>query len=283
MKPRVSVVINTRNEEANLPYALRSVATWVDEIVVVDMESEDGTVEIAESFGAKVFSHAPLGFADPARAFAVNKSTCDWILLLDADELVPRPLSAHLLEMAATDRADVADIAMRNFLLGAELGYTKWGPHQSRHKRFFKRNSVRMTAKIHNYYEPLKGTRIERLPAQPDLCLIHFNYVDIEQFLSKLNRYTSIEAEEALARGETTYALQAIFLALKEAVSRYFRSQGYRDGWRGLYLSLLMGVYRLVAQAKLTELRASGSRDSVLAHYNLFAEEILDDYDEYRA
>ena len=87
---RISVVINTLNEERRLPYALRSVQDWVDEIVVVDTHSDDKTVEIAEEFGARIFTHERVGYADPARAFAFARATGDWILILDADELVPR-------------------------------------------------------------------------------------------------------------------------------------------------------------------------------------------------
>ena len=76
-EPEISVVINTLNEEHNLPYCLRSVVSWAADIVVVDMQSSDGTRGIAERYGARVYLHEPLGFADPARAFAVSKARCD--------------------------------------------------------------------------------------------------------------------------------------------------------------------------------------------------------------
>src|SRR5262245_29586580 len=103
MAPGISVVINTRNEEKNLPHALRSVRPWVDEIIVVDMCSEDRTVEIARSFGAKTFPHEPLGYCEPARAFALGQATQPWVLILDADEMVPAPLSRALRSAAAGD------------------------------------------------------------------------------------------------------------------------------------------------------------------------------------
>src|SRR5450759_1251360 len=93
MGTRISAVINTLNEERNLPFALRSVQDWVDEIVVVDMHSEDATRDIAKQYGARVFLHERLGYADPARAFALEQAVGDWILLIDADELIPAPLS----------------------------------------------------------------------------------------------------------------------------------------------------------------------------------------------
>ena len=100
MTQRISVVINTWNEEQNLPWSLGSVRSWADEIVVVDMHSQDRTREIAESFGAKVYLHEWLGFADPARAFAIAQATCDFVLLLDADEMIPKPLSRELQRIA---------------------------------------------------------------------------------------------------------------------------------------------------------------------------------------
>ena len=93
----ISVVINTLNEEKNLAYTLRSVQSWASEIIVVDMHSTDKTVEIAKTHGAKVFYHEPTGFVEPAQEFAVAQASHAWILLLDADEVVPKPLSERLL------------------------------------------------------------------------------------------------------------------------------------------------------------------------------------------
>ncbi|MGH9356058.1 MAG: glycosyltransferase family 2 protein, partial [Terriglobia bacterium] len=128
---RISVVINTFNEEKNLPYALRSVQTWADEIIVVDMHSEDRTVEIARQFGAKVYFHERMGFVEPARAFAIGQASGDWIMVLDADEIVPEPLSRKLIEIAHGDEGvDAARLPWVNYLLGAAIRHTGWGPSQ---------------------------------------------------------------------------------------------------------------------------------------------------------
>src|SRR5579883_1198418 len=118
MRPRISAVINTLNEEKNLPFALQSVCTWVDEIVVVDMHSTDRTLEIAREFGARIFLHEPMGFAEPARAFALARATGDWILLLDADEVVPFSLSRRLLSIAANNESDAVLIPWLNYVFG---------------------------------------------------------------------------------------------------------------------------------------------------------------------
>lgn len=277
--PRISVAINTRNEERRLPYALRSVRPWVDEIVVVDMESEDRTVDIARSFGAVVFSVPPMGYADPARAFALSKCTGDWILVLDADELVPPTLASRLRAIASGDVADVVMIPMWNYLLGAPLMATGWGPHQDVHPRFFRRGCVSASASIHAYLHVSRGARVVRLEASRELSIAHFNYVDITHFIEKLNRYTSIEAESRLARGEAGSAVSALLAGGREFLRRFLRQGGLRDGWRGYYLALLMAAYRVVTAAKIREMREVGGRDSVERAYLEEADRLLQEYE----
>ena len=93
---KISVVINTLNEEKNLPRVLASVKKLADEIVVVDMESNDKTREIARKAGARVFKHKRMGYVEPARNFAIGKAKSEWILILDADELVTETLAKKL-------------------------------------------------------------------------------------------------------------------------------------------------------------------------------------------
>lgn len=280
MAPRISVVINTLNEERNLPTALASVRPWADEIVVVDMHSDDRTVEIAREFGANVFFHPRVLAFDGARGFAVAQATGDWILILDADELVPPELSRTLTEIARSDAADVVVIPWLNYLLGAPLGHTGWGPHQDRHTRFLKRVYYRSTATIHALDElPAEG-RVLHLPYHPGQAIVHFNYLDATHFLEKLNRYTTIEAEQARTRGERATPRGTLVRAAKEFLRRYLRQKGYRDGWRGFYLSALMAFYRVATDVKLMELEVNGSRADVLDSYRSEAERILAGYGE---
>lgn len=126
-KPTISAAINTYNEERDLPFALRSISSWVDEIIVVDMHSTDRTREIAKEFGAKVFLHENVGFADPARAFALSKCKGEWILILDADEMIPKPLSDWLLNAAENNRGDVFRISRENYFFGEIMRHTRTG------------------------------------------------------------------------------------------------------------------------------------------------------------
>jgi glycosyltransferase involved in cell wall biosynthesis len=281
MGTRISAVINTLNEEKNLPYALRSVCTWVDEMVVVDMHSTDRTVDIARTFGAKVYLHKPENFVEPARAFAISLAAGDWIMILDADEIVTQPLSCKLCDIAKAN-GDISGVKIPrlNYLLGGPLYFTGWGPHQDKHIRFFKRGSVSADSAIHSALKPKPGARILDLPYQKDYAIVHFSYVNTSDFIERLNRYTTIEAMQASERGEYASHLRALLKGGREFVFRYFQSRGFRDGWRGFYLSLFMAFYRFAMCAKLEELHKMGNTEAVESIYSNEAEKLLGGYKE---
>jgi glycosyltransferase involved in cell wall biosynthesis len=281
MKSRISVVINTLNEEKNLPFALRSVQPWVDEIIVVDMHSEDRTVEIARGFGATVHLHPGPGFQYAPRAVALQQATSEWVLVLDADELIPIALSRDLQQLADSKEADVVLIPRINYLLGAPLRYSGWGPAQDHQMRFFRNGFVVGSSMAHRDFTPVEGARIKVLPFSGHNAIIHFNYVDSFHFIEKLNRYTSIEAKQAFEGGEQVTSLRAAFTGLREFLMRYLRAQGFRDGWRGFYLCAFMVFYRVAAAAKLQELRTAGPHDVIEARYRQEAEKILGPYGSY--
>jgi glycosyltransferase involved in cell wall biosynthesis len=280
MSIAISAVVNTLDAERFLAYALRSVAPWVAEIVVVDMESTDATVAVAERFGARVVPHPRTGFVEAARAFACAQARGTWLLVLDADEIVPPALARRLRAVAAGDEADVVRIARVNHLLGGALLHSGWNPERDRHTRFFKRGMVEHPAALHAGPRPVAGARTMTLA--PEEALVHFNYVDVDEFLGRLNRYTGVEAAQAFARGTRASRRAALAGAAREWLTRYVRHRGYRDGWRGFYLSLMMALSPIVTQAKLAELEAAGPRDATVRRYRDSAEEVLAGYEGWR-
>ncbi|MBU2833734.1 glycosyltransferase family 2 protein [Acidithiobacillus ferriphilus] len=278
MKQKISVVINTLNEERNLPYALRSIHSWADEIVVVDMHSEDRTVEIAKQYGAKVYFHERIAAFDGARQFAIEQANNDWVLLLDADELVPEPLSRTLIDMVASDQFDVVTIPRLNFLLGVPLMHTGWGPDQDKHPRLFKKDKLTISATIHEFITPTEGATILEIKYDSGMAIVHFNYTDTTHFIEKLNRYTTVEAQQAHERGERASVITFIYKPIKEFLNRYLRKGGFRDGWRGFYLSFAMAFYRISILSKIKELEVYESRETILKEYANQANRILAQY-----
>lgn len=275
MGPRISALISTYNEADNLPTAMASLTPWVDEIVVVDSESTDGTAALAERLGARVFPFPYTGTGDAARTLGVEKCTGDWILVLDADELVTTPLAARLRQIAEADEVDVVGIPRINYMLGAPVLHTGWGPEHETIQRFFRKGKLTPSPRIHQCLVPAADAREMRLPHEGEARLIHFNYLDATQFLEKLNRYTTQEARLAFEEGQRVTPLRSLRRMLYEFRMRYFKVKGYKDGWRGFYLSLMMAFYRLATDVKLRELHEVGDREAVRRRYKEEADRFL--------
>ncbi|MBI2843611.1 MAG: glycosyltransferase family 2 protein [Armatimonadetes bacterium] len=269
MNPKVSVLLNTLNEERNIRNCLESVK-WADEIVVVDMYSDDKTVQIAQEYTDKVFFHERMGYADPARQFALEQVSNDWILLVDADELIPRRLRDCILEIAACDQWDVVLIPRTNYFFGHAMKGANWGPMQDVVPRFFKRPAMRFSEQVHRFYHPDPTARVRTLNDE-SCAIIHFNYVDVEQFIEKLNRYTTIEANLARAQGRQLSLTRVLYEVIREVGGRFIVRKGYRDGFQGFLLSMLMASYHVSSALKLYLLNKYDSEE--------VSRKILDDYE----
>lgn len=283
MRAKITAIIHTLNEEANLANALRSVASWVDEVLVVDMHSDDLTVEIALSLGARVLLHERTGMVESARAFADAAAQGDWIFVLDADEIVPRPLSLRLRQIADGQLADACYLPRLNYFAGAPLLHSGWGPRQDRLLRFYRKGLVTHSNNIHTQPQLPPDCRTLTLASKPGLMLVHFNYLNASHFLTKLDRYTSLEAAQRMTAGRRPRAARMLLGPLAAFVKRYFAQQGFRDGWRGLYYALLMLVYRCTTEMKLRELSSVGEAGQVRARYQRLADELLAAYTEHGA
>jgi len=248
--PKISAVINTHNEEQNIRYCLETLQ-WCDEIIVVDMESEDKTVEIAKEYTDKIFNHPKVLAFDIARKDAVEKATGDWILLIDADEMVPKSLALILKEIASKNQVDIVEISYRHYIMGEWIKHSGWG--YTPHPRFFKRGKIVFCETIHNYMKKTDNAITFRVEPQNENCLFHFNYTDSAHFIEKLNRYTSIEACQFYKQQVKFSYCRLIKAAVREFYSRFIKMRGYKDGFRGFALSLMMSFYRVLSYIKLWE------------------------------
>lgn len=278
MKAKISVVINTLNEEANIGNAIRSVNQWADEIVVVDMHSNDATCEIAQNLDAKIYRYERVGFVEPARAFAVDQAQNSWVLILDADEMVTFSLSQALQSIALDDGADVVMIPRLNYDLAKPMMHSGSGPDQDRQTRFFKKGYLKISDQIHSGLHPVKDARVLKLRFSDGAYLAHFGFLDTSLYLEKLMRYTNVEAAQAFQRGERVTTIGMFLKAVKVFGHRYILCQGYRDGWRGLHMALFLFMYRLATFCKLRQLHSVGDTVMVRAACQNVANQIVDSY-----
>lgn len=244
---KISAILVVKNEEKNIKRALSSVKGLVDEIVVVDEESIDRTVEIAKEFTDKIYTHKSSGFVEPSRNFSINKATGDWMLILDADEEVGKELLKKLKNIAEKGEADYVLIPRKNLTFNAWIKNTGWWPDYQ--IRFFRKGKISWQERIHSKPE-VSGKEV-RLEPDEENALIHHNYDTVSQFLSKLDLYTSIEVSQV---EDKTFDLSNLIKnPTNEFISRYFSHKGYRDGIHGFILSILMAFYIFIVEIKLWE------------------------------
>lgn len=275
MTPRITGLVNTLNASATLAQCLESMQPHVDELLIVDMESSDETVAIAQSFGARVLSHEPVGYVEPARAFGIQAATHEWILLLDADEVITPSLGLRLRSIAQGDEADVVIFSRRNFMFGDVPEQGPLSPRLDRHRRFFKRNALVHSPEIHVPPEPVVHAREVVLPPTPDFSVLHFAYVDLSEWLARSDRYTSIEAQAQIDRGKAPSTASLLLDGLRVFLREYIKRRGFRDGWRGVHISLLLAQYRVIAGLKAQQLERAGTADEVRQRYRELARRIL--------
>lgn len=273
-KKTISAVILARNEERNIRYCLETVR-WCDEIVVVDMQSSDRTVEIAREFTERVFFHEIVTAFDIAKKFAVEQAKGEWVLLIDADEMVPPALADALRELILADRSDVVEIPFKHYIMGAWVRHSGWG--YTPLPRLFRRGAIRIEKTIHGYMQIEAGARVQRLTAAENNCIIHFNYTDSRHFMEKLNRYTGVEAEHLFERGRQFSYGSMFRAALREFHGRYVKGRGYRDGVRGFALSAMMAFYRILTYIKLWEMREFHD-DPVEVRYDRLRCKVIDEW-----
>lgn len=229
-KAGISVVIHTYNAEEHLDRVLDSVAAF-DEVLVVDMESTDRTVEIARRHGARVitFPRGTHRIAEPARQTGIDSATQPWVFEVDADEIVPPALTAYLKGVAASDDApDGLWMPRRNFYMGHEM-HAAYPDHIL---RFFRRKGATWGSQVHSM--PQVAGRVERIPARRrDLALIHLANEDPDARAAKDLRYSDYEVARKAARRRHP-ATDLLWRPAYTFLRRYLLKGGWRDGAPGL-------------------------------------------------
>jgi glycosyltransferase involved in cell wall biosynthesis len=242
---RLSVALVTRNEEDRLRACLESVV-WADEIVVVDAESEDKTVAIAQEFTDRVVVRPWPGYAAQKNT-ALDLATGDWVLSLDADEVVSPELRAEIARVLAADGpADGYTVARRNIFWGRWVRHG--GLYPDRQLRFFRRGRGRFVARaVH------ESVRVEGRVEPADGHLEHRSYRDVSDFLARADRYSTLAAEEAVAQGRRARVSDLLLRPLGRFLAMYVVQGGFLDGWRGFLLATLYAYYVLIRSAKIWE------------------------------
>lgn len=248
-KNKISVTIITGNEESNILECLESVK-WADEIIVVDSESTDKTVEIARLFTEKVFVRKWEGFA-AQKSFAMNQATNDWVLSLDADERSTQELAEEILN-SDIEKFDGYKIRRENYFIGKAITGCGWGNDYQ--IRLFNKNKTRLTNRLVH-----EGFIVDGKIGTLKNPMIHYSYRTLKTGFSKINEYSSLEAEEKANRKKIT-GLRLVFFPVWAFLQHYIIRKGFKDGKHGLIVSLMHAMTKLQVYMKIWEIKISDNK-----------------------
>ncbi len=256
LKPSVAAIVLTKNEERDLAKCLKSLA-WVSDIFIIDSGSSDKTLSIAKQFKAKIFTRELDNFS-AQRNFALSKvGSYNWVLMVDADEVVEPELAKELQFFAKDIYLDGVNVPRKNYIFGRWIEHTDWYPD---HRLvFFRPKMVQYAGDVHERPTFVKGNGTT---ATSTHHLLHHNYDSVREFVAKnLVDYPMQYAQVLHADKVKFTALDLLSKPLAEFMRRFFLTSGYKDGLYGLILSALMGVQTLVAYCYLWELQ--GKREEL--------------------
>jgi len=255
MPSRISVVINTLNEENNIRDCIQSIKSIADEIIVCDMYSQDKTVEIAKELGAIIVYHEKTGYVEPARYYAISKASYEWVLIMDADEVMTEKLAEKLADIVNEDKVDVVFIGVLYNYFGKLI----------KHGGFFNNNWPKLFRKkiylqtydkqdefIHHGFINLKKKVSNRIKLPLTFFIEHSSYPSVESYIHKtIGKYALIEAEGMFRRGDKFKLSKLIFQPLRVFITAYMFKKGFLDGLAGFILAVLYMVFRFVVWANL--------------------------------
>ncbi|MCM8800413.1 MAG: glycosyltransferase family 2 protein [Candidatus Omnitrophica bacterium] len=259
---RLSVVIAVKNEEKNIKRTLESVK-WADEIVIVDDVSSDKTVEICRLYTPLVFIHDSQGDFHKNKNLGIEKAGGDWILSLDGDEVVSPELAMEI--RSAIKNKDMLGyyINRKNFFLGKWIRGCGWYPDYI--IRLFRKGITQwpISIVIDDTPKIVDKTRVGYLKNH----LLHYSYTSFEQYIDKLNLYSLGIAKQYYLHGVRLnrfnffiyFFIKPIFVLLY----KYIFLRGYKDGWRGLFISFASGLLLFITYAKLWEFQNKSIKQNV--------------------
>ncbi len=241
----VTVVIAARNEASEIGECIASVG-WADEVLVVENDSVDGTLDVARAAGATVFTH-PFRSIGAQRNAAIERARHPWILVLDADErATPEVATAVATAIGAPGTLKAWRVRRRNFFQGREIRHGGW--ERDRPVRLFSRALRYDERPVHEH------VIVPGVAGVLDAPLLHIPYASLDEYFEKLHRYSAWWARQAYARGRRASVIDLLFRPPARFLTMYVLRLGFLDGLPGLVVALLGSMS---VAAKYGQLRAT--------------------------
>lgn len=241
----ISAVILTKNEEQNIEACIKGLR-WCDEVLVIDDNSTDKTVSIAEKLGAKVYVHNLENNFGEQRNFGLSKAKGDWVFFVDADERVSESLTFEITSSLHQKNTDfVSGFSLRRIdtMWGKQLLHGENG--NVRLIRLARKDAGKWVGHVHETWQ-VKGKIIEL--KNP---LFHYPHQTVSEFLTEINYYTTIRSQELYKKGVKVHVWDIILYPKAKFFVNFIFKRGFLDGIPGLVVAMLMSFHSYLVRGKL--------------------------------
>lgn len=247
----ISAVIVVKNNPVHLPKVIASINNLVKEIIIVDIGVDDRLrEELKKNQTVKIVEiKNDVPYVELIRDKTKDFAQSDYVFFLDPDEIVPPGLKTII--QSTLGSYDYFKIPRKNIIFGRWIKHSRWWPDYQ--VRLFKKDKVVWPKIIHR--QPKASGNGYTVEAREELALLHHNYQNIDEYLSKFQRYAKYEAKEIYDSKKDLTFSDAIKRALNEFISRYFAAEGYKDGSQGLVLAFLQMFYYLIVYFYYLEMK----------------------------
>lgn len=238
MMKTISLLVNTLNEEKNIENNIKPISKYFDEIIVVDMSSEDLTVEKAAEFSTKVISVPRMGYVEPARKKGIEECAGDYIFILDADETLSEVTLNWLTCLRSGSvvfQHECYYIPRLNNMMGKDIYHGQFKPDSDKQLRLFTKESVIISEEIHKGILPKVNTC--SLNFSDGFYIYHYHSDSAIQFVERLVRYCFFEKN--IGKGEKSFNIRG---TIKSFFREYIRYNGFKNGRHGFALAFILAL-----------------------------------------
>ncbi len=246
---KISGVVLTKNEEKNIEKCLMSL-DWCNEVIVIDDYSTDKTRELAKSRGAVVYKRRLGDDFAAQRNFGLQKATNQWVLFVDADEIISPSLSQEIVRRLKKENYRGYKIPRQEFFINKKLNCSDksiydWSLGFNKLLRLGQKNAGKWKGKVHENWEIYDNI------SQMNNILVHYSFPNITKALKKINQYSSIRAKELHRKGVETDLIEIIFYPIGKFLKDFFWQGGYKDKTAGFIYCLLIAFQSFLTRSKL--------------------------------
>ena len=245
----ISVYIIAYNNEAKIRHTLEGVSGWADEIIVIDSYSTDKTLDICKEFPVRIVQHEFKGFGE-LRNFAVAQTKYDWVLSVDSDEYVTDELKQEITRtLENTPKYPAYHIPRINYFIQYKITHGGFYPDY-RTPQFFSKHKMTYNSEDMGH----EGYVVDGEKGYFKEHIIQYPFLTLGEFLAKMERYSTLMAQDRVAKGETFKVSKLLFSPLFLFFKMYVVRRGFLDGLPGLVLAVLYIHYTILKYVKIWDL-----------------------------